>query len=471
MTRRWTAIQVFLNWGDNMHTFLVALSASLMLGQAHARCSYTVTGRITVDDQLFSTSATTRNVVGATVVIDASRGTKHPFARWGTARTNAKGYFRLNKTIRTFCRQKRRFKVSLKFSNDKVKLETPAFQPRVQPIMQTSMKGTRKGSKWSVSLGRIHLPYAGYTTEPGRQRHFANRLALLWYAYQIQYDTFKRWGLKPKTIRTIYPNGPGETGWADFFSGRSRLNRKWFTHSKRWSRTEALHEPVHIWWNQHLFLPWFLTGRVGNTHELKESPPLALYEAFAEWVANVLNRDIFRVSLYTDLERNTRHEIYQIFRDAVHFKPNGKRGRKKVWPDTNKLRRLFKAPTSTFRKAFWSSEHVVMNYLNILTTSRWYRKAYGTMDESSVPNEFSATPCPGVPEQLFTPDELMRALLDWHATKRTKVGQRGMDSFMRYLRDTRHGFRPYYKLVLDLGNPGKTVAPKAACVTLKHKRD
>ncbi len=375
---------------------------------ALAGCKWEVRGKLQVVDEIFvgHKKKATRALSHADVVVYASiTKSGAGWVPFKEGRTDSKGNFKVRRTAPVPCSQKHRFKVNVRLKSREAAL---TFGPG-DPYWFTAYKNTKR--RWpakKADLGTIKLEGGSKSNKRNNLRK-ATRAAATFIAARKMHGWLKSKGLSPKKIKIAYPDNVAT--YADPVCQCARLKKGWFDNASnksgkhKYIYTETLHEAWHIWWNQHLFFPNVLRGKKSNTHEFVESPALALYEAFAEYAANILMKQAFGLAYRIDMRPESR----------------------------SKIKAAFKSNKASLTK--WdSAERVALNYLKLLTTKSW-------------PGGCTA------PKQFYTPVALLKKFKGW---KRHLSGKKGIREFIDYLAKTDRGFKPHKTQLLRMGDPRNT---------------
>lgn len=447
---------------------------------SEARCRWQVSGKVSVLDDVFVSRGQTelRAPTGAKIHVYGSLSKNHGYAKWGITQVKSSGTYVFRGKPRFHdpisCRKKRYFKIKIAFDHREAKIGSVGHGARAFQIAHTSRRqGVKRHGRYRVSIPAVTIK--SETAEPkplklvGSLYHRA-KSAMLFTAYRRLYAFLKSSRLNPKQLVAIYPGAAVDGTHADPIGSAARFGPTWFTRSgHNYRYRESIHEVLHIWWNRKVFFPNIVSG-IGNTHEFVETQDLSLYEAFAEWAAIIFLRDGDKQSVGDKLRPIDREALWSAFRDAR--KPSKKKGvpGPKLWPDAHTLWQRIDTRTPKFMNTFYRTETAAMNYLKLLILPDWYRFNYGRKGASGDMVRLVNPACAGVPRQLFTPKKLWREFMAWKRKGAAKAGRAGIRHFMSFLARRHSRFRPFKKLVFELGYPGSTVEASSACKATKRTR-
>lgn len=244
-----------------------------------AKSTWTVTGRIMVQEKEVSGVLATRPLAGVEVEVSAS--TLGVYNSWGTVRTNADGYFTLREEKDG---SKRKVKVKVRFADADLEVNAGALASPgdfISPAMVV-FEHSREVEGPSINIGtRTFKP--GASGELGETDHI--RRAIAWYACKTIIGALKAkdsYFAFAGKVKIIYP--------AKVVSGIPYANgvtRCAYIQSGWWDIQTVIHEFMHLWNydHNHGTANWF--GAVFcppdlNTHGQAERRPIAFHEAFAE---------------------------------------------------------------------------------------------------------------------------------------------------------------------------------------------
>ncbi|MGC2237179.1 MAG: carboxypeptidase-like regulatory domain-containing protein [Pyrinomonadaceae bacterium] len=259
-----------------------------------SKVTWTITGRITVNENAISGIMTNRAVAGAEVEISASN--LGVFASWGKVRTDAAGNFSL-KIEKD--KSKRKFKVKVRFEDNDLAINSGAMADMANFLSPaiTIFEHDHEVEGPTINIGTKTFE-SGANGELGTLDN--RRRAITWFAVKTLINTLRNrdsyFAFKSK-IRVIYP--------ANNVSGACYANgvtRSAYIHSTdksdQWSVETVFHEVMHLWnydhnhgtanWLAAVFCPPDM-----DTHGQSERLNIAFHEGFAEFAANELLWQIF----------------------------------------------------------------------------------------------------------------------------------------------------------------------------------
>lgn len=470
--------------GDNLHPvfrhvlpLLVFCAVSLFSFQASsAPCEWTVSGKVSFLDDLYSYPKKNRALVGGRIKVWASVLESGGWALWGDTRTNSEGRYHLTKkpamSGALWCDAKRRFKVKVVFESDKAKILTLGQAAQSHVISNRSK--WREGRNVDISY-RFHE-----LNDPDRAqlsgRYVATRAAQFFYGFQKYHSWLKRQDLDPRKFQVVWPSGKGSTLEQHMWSpplGAVLIPKSefWFydENGKKWTyrstegrdAKDCLHEGLHQWFHDHVYVPNYLVGATLGTHDFLETAALSFYEAVAEMIALSIDQDIFPDAFDSGLPKpQDFNTMLRVFREAK--KKSGEN-----YYTQFELDALVRRNGNAWQKDLYRSEYAVKNYLALLMDENWFEHApdYGSLTPENTPDV--TFDCRQVPSPLFSPVELLRALKAWRGEFNGRIpeGERGITGFYDLLASQDPDFSEYRDLLIKMGNPhyGDHVSGWQAC--------
>jgi hypothetical protein len=291
-----------------------------------AQITWTITGRIMVEESELSGIPTRRPLANVEVEIEASNFGK--YAAWGTVRTNTDGYFTLRKEKD---KSKRKFKIKARFADTELEVNSGVLGDIgdfISPAI-VIFEHSQEVEGPSINIGTRCFE-SGASGELGDLE--TRRRALVWYVWKTIINTMQAedayFGFQGK-IRFIYP--------AKVVSGQSYANgvtRCAYIHEgDLWNIETPVHEGMHLWNYDHNYgtANWF--GAVFcppdlNTHGQAERRPIAFHEGFAKYASLEMLNELWgndgeggstrlkekpysRYALLHDLHLDTADEVEQ----------------------------------------------------------------------------------------------------------------------------------------------------------------
>lgn len=251
-----------------------------------SQITWTITGRIMVEESEISGILTRRPITNAEVEIMASNFGS--YASWGTVHTDSGGNFTLRKDKD---KSKRKFKIKVRLADDELEVNSGALSSPgnfINPAIEV-FEHSQEVEGPSIIIGTRCFE-SGANGELGSRDNI--RQAIAWYACKTLINTLQArdpyFAFKDK-IKVIYP--------ANVVSGEcyaNHLTRCAYIHSTsnndQWNIQTVLHEVSHLWIydHNHGTANWF--GAVFcppdlSTHGQAEHRPIAFQEGAAEFMS------------------------------------------------------------------------------------------------------------------------------------------------------------------------------------------
>lgn len=449
---------------------LLAAGWLLLLSQpAYAGvCQWTVQGNVEVLDDLFS-DGLTLPLAGAKVKVWASVLESGGWALWGSDTIKQNGKYRvlavpaLSGPI--WCDARRRFKVTVIFKNTDVGVVSRFGTAQKHVISD-------KNAWHSGRTVDINYTFKILTDKKRKQlegRYVATRAAQFFLGFKKIHAFLSQNHLKPDPFRVVWPSEAGSKlaprMWSpplgvilipkSEFWYLNKDTDKWsFTGGNLTKAKDILHESLHQWFHKHVYVPNYFSGATLRTHDFLETPELSFYEAIPEVLAKALDQDIFD-SPGIGLSVPSR---FLAIKNAFATAENESSGEKHFTED--ELNELIMENGPQWKKYLARAEFTVNNTLLFLIRPKWHNfnpnwgmlSGYEGLSSSSLPYYFD---CTEVPEQNFTPVEILQALKSWKSAwgGTIPVHKRDIREFMDWLTVANPDFSSWKNLIFKLGNP------------------
>ncbi len=428
-----------------------------------SQCQWKVKGRVLVEDRYFNEATVPLKSASVRIYATTVPG-DIGWRFWAEKSVNSSGYF--SATVKPAesdpigCAKKRRFKVKLKLANSDVKImHHPIPTEWNEEILRTG----KKSKADPVDLGTVELDtYDDAYPLTAITDYTQTHAAVMFLAYQELTELLRSWGLSPQQAKLVYPDGPGTSdyfGWSDP-ACCVKVARNWFTHgTKDWRRRELTHELMHQWFNDHVFVPFFISGNTPGTHDFLETSELALYEEFAEWAAVAINQAIWGVVPSDSDNHNdyvcSRRGIYDAFVDAT-----GGPGDTSYW-SAAEVQAMIDDNNAEWNDLLGRAQVSVMNYLRLLTVEDWFFLRYGDDYTSGSARAERRWPahlhydCDSLHSPMFTPKKLLQLFAEWKQSSPGDVipTPRGILDFYSFLADEDAHFGTVKRYFRRFGNP------------------
>lgn len=455
-----------------MGKFFLLLAAGLLLllsQPAYAGvCQWTVQGKVKVLDDLFSDGATLP-LAGAKVKVWASVLESGGWALWGSDRISKNGKYRVSAIPALsgpiWCDAKRRFKVTVIFENSGVGIATRSG------TMQKYVISNKE--KWRPGRNvNINYTFKTLTDKKRKQlegRYVATRAAQFFLGFKKIHKFLAQNNLKPDPFLVAWPSDAGSElaprMWSpplgvimipksEFWFLNQDTNKWDFSGVSLGKAKDILHEALHQWFHKHVYVPNYLSGATLRTHDFLETPEMSFYEAIPEVMAKALDQDIFD---YPGIGLSVPSPFSAI-QNAFATAQNASTGKKYFTEE--ELSELIEENGSEWKKYMARAELTVGNMLLFLLRPKWYEfnpnrgmlSGYEGLFNYTLPDYFD---CTGVPEQNFTPVEILHALKSWKSAFEGTIptNKRDIRKFMDWLTVENPDFSRWKNLILKLGNP------------------
>ncbi len=459
-----------------MHA-LTALLPILFPSIASATCVWTVTGALTVADNLFAsgTTAQARGLRDVRVKVWATTQSADIWTSWGEATTNSAGQYWVavipSQSGASGCTRSRRIKV-------KAFLDGPTARVSRDLITDYDFE-VNNFDTWHANSdvnGRTVTlnKNLNTTTDPTNSSvaYRDTRAAQLYLGYRKIHLQLEAWNLNPGKARLYWPAEAGFSppgGWV-------HINRNWFRYQDssgawqissdggldtgrwRWVQRELTHELLHQWFYRNVYTPSFVGGASLSTHDFLESPALTLFEEAAEVQAIHVNEAVFGIVDPTKgVQVRSRPGIRCSF-ESVR-RPSGS-----YYFTLSEVAQLIDSDSAEWRDLLDRANVSVASYLALLHEPNWFLMDFDLARTGGsgcqllptiIPSP--ATLCTGLPSPMFTIAEAMGAMKNWrnlYSDDRIPDSQRSLKEYYDYLSAAfPYRFGAYKEKFLRFGNP------------------
>lgn len=248
--------------------------------------TWTITGKIIVEEEAISGVSKSRPLANAEVEISASNFGS--FGSWGKVRTDSDGSFSMRKEKD---HSKRKFKITVRFADDELEVNS-GLLASAGDFLSPSIKIFEHANEVegpTINIGTKTFA-AGGGSELGDLEN--RRRAITWYVGKKLISTLRSkdsyFNFKDK-IKVVYP--ANNVGGACYANG---LTRSAYIHSTgssdQWNVQTVLHEVMHLWNydHNHGTTNWLTAVTCPpdlDTHSQSERINVAFHEGFAEFAS------------------------------------------------------------------------------------------------------------------------------------------------------------------------------------------
>lgn len=450
--------------------FFVFVLLFFLVGSATAQagaCKWNVKGKITFLDDLFSTNKNLP-LAHAKVKIWASVLDAGGWNLWGTVRTGVHGEYHVQATPAMsgslWCDAKRRFKVKIIFANSKIRI---LDAQRVLSGFEIADRAKWRSGR-TVTINYHFDDLVDNHRKDTNGHYVTTRAAQIFYGYRKIFRFLERNGLEPRPFTVVWPSESGSPTiprmWSpptgrviipksEFWSYDESRDKWTYVGAQLYSAKDHIHELLHQWFHDNVYVPNYLVGDTLGSHDFLESPALSFYEALPEIIAVAVDQDIFESS-YNRLPSLRKFSgIYNAFRAAK--KDSGE----KYYTKTE-LDNLIHNNSAQWKHDLYRSEYAVQYYLALLMNSNW---PLFNPNDSVNHNLLSQNAgylagvfdCSDVQTPFYTAVDLLRALKRWRSDFGGIIpaGESNLIGFYNSLARHSAEFVDYRSFLLKLGNP------------------
>ncbi len=438
--------------------------------EASSSCRVRVKGRALVKDNLWNVDGDAgptvyRGIEGALVRLTLAG------AYVGSTRIAANG--RWSKVVRPRdllpCGAARTIDATIVLDDSRARIAPPTFVPYfynlTNPLQLRSPSWQSGVRTYNVSTRYFNgsdSPVNSPNVLPGLPGAYYNfsRAAQMFYGLRRVHKRMASWSLHPTKVKVLWPAAPGSDdsrgwsppgGWVHIFS-------TWFNSDAArddwaWVQRELTHEYLHQWQSARVYEPNFASGQSLSTHEHLENPDLSLNEAFAEFMARVLNNAEFGFSGIKF--PRSRRGIFVRFDEAETVFGNS-------FYDDGELTMLINGNTQTWRDQLDQAEDAVYSQLWLLIKDQWTHYDYSSNYLDAGANNYvewkqppTSRDCSDVPRRMFTAQQVLQAMATWRSDRGGSIAgaERSLSGFYEYLTEKHPHFDAYDGLFRKLGNP------------------
>ncbi|MBI2520662.1 MAG: hypothetical protein HYV97_09600 [Bdellovibrio sp.] len=463
---------------------LIILLGMIILPIAEATCIWTVTGKLTVKDNIYvpSTSTMIKNLEDVKVKVWATTLTADIWTHWGTTRTDSEGNYSVSvipaQNSASGCTHSRRIRVKAYLDGDYARISSDLitnYDIEINNFLTWHSNSSVNGR--TVTLNK-YLNNTTDTSNSGIARSYRDtRAAQAYLGYRKLYLKLDEWNLNPGKSKLYWPaefgfSPPG--GWV-------HIDRNWFRNKDssnvwhmnnengltsstwRWTVRELTHELLHQWFFRNVYTPNFIAGTTADTHDFIESASLALFEEAAEVQAIHINELVFGIN---DEAKNRQ----VLSREGIRCTfENAKRNNGEFYFSLSEIDSMIDANSTEWRDYLNRANSSVANYLALLVEPNWFRKDFDNTDDINSgcllrpAISTGLVLCAGLPSPMFSIVEAMIGLKNWrfaYPDNHIPDGQRNVKEYYDYLSAFYSPrFGAHKERFLHFGNPAYQDVP------------
>jgi hypothetical protein len=469
---------------------MMMLLLTFITSNALATCSWTVSGYAKYYENYITTQEVTQSkgIKNATIKIWASTMPSGGWNYWGSDRIDTQGNYSITKKPAQSdpigCDLRRRFKVKVYLDHAKARIVDPGLQTRT--ILISNLNQWKSGR--NVTINRTFSELIDSSREQLSGDYVDTRAAQLFVGYQNLYDFFDDLDLDPIQLKAVWPDGSGSTDYDQAWSppgGYVRIPKSeyWSHLSGTWeyigdfhassliAQTTKLqkvitqiHEVLHQWFNEYVYVPSFASGKKPYTHEFYETPAVALYEAIPV-AYTVQLKNLWYTGSTSPTVCTPYNEMF------TQFFAEPKTGGAKF--EYQELRDAIDDNSIEWQDSLESAELAITGFLQLLIRGNWYYAFLGndyvnsdllinntTVQITSTMNYtedlIQDYDCSELPQYLFTAHEIFKLLKEWKEVSPGNTvpeSERNSEGFYNFLKEVKPEYADYIDIVWQFYNP------------------